>query len=525
MSRNAIALFALTLLVPLTAPALGRTVSIETKTRDVATGTANFAATEFDPARTLIVVIDMWDGHWCKTFTARTANMIPRMNQTLAAARKLGFQVVMAPSDVMDFYEGTRQRKAMQALPRHESLKTVEFHPAAEPAGKDHCECSPEQPCSSKRAWTRQHRDLTIADCDLVCDANNASELLNLCEARGIKAIIYCGVASNMCVCHRDVGMFNMRRHGLKTYFVRDLVESITANGVDPATGKPDATFTPAKGTLRTERYLEAYVAPSLESGQLLTAAGVNSNGPRPHVVIVIADDEYESERTLPEFARERLEPDHRVTILHANPQDRNDVPGLEALYDADLLILSMRRRFLPAPQMDFLERYIRAGKPLIALRVSSAAFGEGSGLARAADGQVVWQNFDEEVLGCRYNTYDPAARDSGSDVWVEQAAVGDPLLNAAKRDKFHTPAWIYRVAPLTSDAQVVLRGSWNEENSPEPVAWKRSTDDRYVFYTSLGHPADYENEDFVNLLSNAVDEALKHAKPGPAAQQAVPAN
>jgi hypothetical protein len=207
------------------------------------------------------------------------------------------------------------------------------------------------------------------------------------------------------------------------------------------------------------------------------------------------------------------------VTILHANPRDRNDVPGLEALYDADLLILSMRRRFLPAPQMDFLERYIRSGKPMIALRVSSAAFGEGSGLSRTADGQVVWQNFDEEILGCRYNTYDPAARDSGSDVWFEQSAADDPLLKATKQDKFHTPAWIYRVAPLAPDAKVVLRGAWDDKNSPEPVAWKRATDDRYVFYTSLGHPADFDNDDFVKLLNNAVDEALARANSGRAAE------
>lgn len=491
--------------------AIGETVSLTAKSRDSNNGSVELGEVAFDPAHTLIVVIDMWDRHWCKTFTARSENMIPRMNASLAAARKLGFQVVMAPSDVMPFYQGAPQRTAMQAIPSHAPYKTIDFQRAAEPRGKDGCECGPHMPCSSQGVWTRQHRDLTIADDDLICDANNAAELLDLCQERKIDAVIYCGVASNMCVCDRSVGMFNMRRHGLNTYFIRDLVESITANGVDPMTGKPDATFTPAKGTQRTEQFLEANVAPSIESEQLLAAAGLDSDDPRPHVAMVIADDEYESERTLPEFAREHLDSAHRVTTLHANPQDRNDVPGLEALYDADLLILSMRRRFLPAPQMDLLERYIRSGKPMIALRVSSAAFGEGSGLARTADGQVVWQNFDEEVLGCRYNTYDPAARESGSDVWIEPTAVNDPLLQSIKTEKFHTPAWIYRVAPLQPDAQVLLSGSWNEENPAEPVAWKRADDGKYVFYTSLGHPADFENDDFVQLLKNAVSEALSH--------------
>ena len=56
------------------------------------------------PARTAVVVIDMWDRHWCKTYTARVANMVPRMNLTLAAARKLGLPVVWTPSDVVAFY-------------------------------------------------------------------------------------------------------------------------------------------------------------------------------------------------------------------------------------------------------------------------------------------------------------------------------------------------------------------------------------------------------------------------------------
>ena len=47
-----------------------------------------------DPARTAVVVIDMWDRHWCTTYTARVGNLVPRMNQTLDAARKLGIQAV-----------------------------------------------------------------------------------------------------------------------------------------------------------------------------------------------------------------------------------------------------------------------------------------------------------------------------------------------------------------------------------------------------------------------------------------------
>ena len=36
-----------------------------------------------------------------------------------------------------------------------------------------------------------------------------------------------------------------------------------------------------------------------------------------------------------------------------------------------------------------------------------------------------------------------------------------------------------------------------------EPVAWVREKDGRRVFYTSLGHPDDFKDENFMRLLTN----------------------
>ena len=41
---------------------------------------------KLDLAKTAIVVIDMWDKHSCKSFTAKLGNMVPRMNPVLDAA-------------------------------------------------------------------------------------------------------------------------------------------------------------------------------------------------------------------------------------------------------------------------------------------------------------------------------------------------------------------------------------------------------------------------------------------------------
>ncbi len=360
-----------------------------------------------EPTKTAVVVVDMWDRHWCTTYTKRVANLVPRMNNTLSAARKLGVQVVFAPSDTIEFYGEYSQRMAMQAIAQHPVPAAVGFDPPPPPGPTGHCECGPGQPCSKGRVWTRQQPTLKIEDDDLIGDCNNGRELLNLCEERGIDTLLYMGVASNMCVLHRSMGIRNTKRHGLRVFVVSDLVEAITANGIGPG-GNPDRNFTPAKGSARVQRHIEQRVAPTVESRQLIAAAGSGpgAEDPRPHIVFVVAEQEYESHRTLPAFAEKHLNRDYRCTFCFAkgnNGSSRNDVPGLDALYDADLLVLSMRRRVLPVVQMDFLERYIRCGKPVVAIRVSVVPFQVKGEIPR---GHVVWDHFDREVLGCNYGVF-----------------------------------------------------------------------------------------------------------------------
>jgi nicotinamidase-related amidase len=489
-----------------TVPRPAASVGLSAQTRDKDGRTVARTIT-IVPAKTAVIVIDMWDRHWCRTFTARVGSLVPRLNATLEACRKLGVQVVMAPSDVVEYYKEAPQRKAMLAIPQHPEPKTIRFDPPGPPKPIDHCECGPRQPCPKGTVWTRQHPGVKIAPADLIADCNNGRELLNLCQERGIDTLLYTGVASNMCVLNRSCGILNMKRHGLRVIVVGDIVEAMTANGIG-ADERPDRNFTPAKGSAMVLPYIEQRIAPSIRSRQLIAAAGLGPADKRPQIVFVAAEKEYDSSKTLPAFAKKYLETDFRCTYLNATGPEEigtDDIPGLEALDDADLLVLSARRRALPVVQMDHLEKFIRAGRPMVALRTSAVAFQTNSA---PRPGCVVWNRFDKEVLGCNYQGYNPKSRQTGCDVWIAPDAAGHPILRGVAAT-FHSPCWIYRQRPLADTTHTLLMGRWSKQDPDEPVAWTNTYQGGRIFYTTLGHPGDFQIEAFNRLLRNAIYWAL----------------
>jgi len=219
-------------------------------------------------------------GHILDTTTSDpAADHWNRYQEDCALARKLGMQVVFAPSDVVDFYKDTPQRKAVLALPKHELPERKHFNPPP-PAwsGTGGCECAPNRPCRFFGAWNRQHPDLRIEDDDLIIDCNKTEELYNLCAERGITTLLYMGVASNMCIINRAAGIKQMTQLHRRCILVRDLSAAISGNGFDPDKNRPDPSLTPESGTRQVLHHLEQYWCPSMDSKDLLKAAKKKSN-------------------------------------------------------------------------------------------------------------------------------------------------------------------------------------------------------------------------------------------------------
>jgi type 1 glutamine amidotransferase len=220
--------------------------------------------------------------------------------------------------------------------------------------------------------------------------------------------------------------------------------------------------------------------------------------------VFVIAEDEYSAKDTLPEFAKTELEGKLHWTPKILQSDSKTDIPGLEAVDRADLLVLFMRRRELPAEQLNHFKKYFEAGKPVVGVRTASHSFQN-------------WLEFDKLVLGCNYGRHYGSGKD-GVKTTITPAsddAMSHPILRGIdlKGGAWESAASLYRVTPLLPGTTPLLNGKWQSEKE-EPVAWTNLHNGGRVFYTSLGHPDDFKDPRFRKLLTNGILWALDKPVP-----------
>ena len=136
----------------------------------------------------------------------------------------------------------------------------------------------------------------------------------------------------------------------------------------------------------------------------LITAASASN------IVIMVVEDpnNYEAPRTMRDFAEKQLRPlGHHITIIDGDKPQPHHFAGLvEALKDADLLVLFSRRRFPPKDQMAAIRAHLAAGKPLLGIRTANHAFIPKP--KEVVDPSLVpWPEFTDEVLGAPNTGYE----------------------------------------------------------------------------------------------------------------------
>jgi nicotinamidase-related amidase len=222
---------------------------------------------EWEAKKTAIIICDMWDKHWCEGASRRVAEMAPRMNEVVKAARAKGVFIIHSPSDTMKFYEGTPQRKrAQQApvatppVPLQRWCKIDLSREAPLPIDDSDGGCDDDPPCKNYTAWKREIPAIEIAEEDAITDS---TEAYNLLQQRGIDNVIVMGVHANMCVLGRPFSIRQMVGEGKNVLLMRDMTDTMYNSRRRPFLNH-------FRGTGLIVQHIERYWCPSITSVDFL---------------------------------------------------------------------------------------------------------------------------------------------------------------------------------------------------------------------------------------------------------------
>jgi type 1 glutamine amidotransferase len=264
---------------------------------------------------------------------------------------------------------------------------------------------------------------------------------------------------------------------------------------------------------------------------------GKEGAGKGKHIVLISGDQEYRSEEAIPQLAK-ILATNHgfKCTVLFTvDPKDGtinpliNNIPGLEALKTADLMVIFTRFLNLPDDQMKHIADYVAAGKPVIGLRTSTHAFNgipAKSEYARFNNGSNVkgWEGgFGKQVLGEQWVNHHGAHGKEGTRGIFAKGEENHPILKGIKDGEIFGLTDVYTVhLPLSGDSKSLIMGMVTETLMPDskavegkkndpmmPVAWTKTykgENDKSgrVFTTTMGASQDLDFEATRRMIVNA---------------------
>jgi type 1 glutamine amidotransferase len=266
---------------------------------------------------------------------------------------------------------------------------------------------------------------------------------------------------------------------------------------------------------------------------------GSDGPGKGKHIVLVSGDEEYRSEEALPQLAK-ILSQHHgfKCTVVFAidpktgeiNPNVNNNIPGLEALDNADLMIIATRFRNLPDDQMKHVVDFVEAGKPVIGMRTATHAFSISGGAYK----DYKWHGeskggFGKQVLGETWVAHHGGHGSESTRGILVKEQKDHPILRGLKDGDIWGPSDVYTVTlPLPGDSQPLVLGQVvagmkfddaplaGKKNDPMmPVAWTKTYEGKdgkkaRIFTTTMGAATDLEAAGTRRLIVNAVYWATK---------------
>ncbi len=233
---------------------------------------------------------------------------------------------------------------------------------------------------------------------------------------------------------------------------------------------------------------------------QWLTFTG---NADKPNIVLVSGDEEYRSEEALPQLAK-ILSTHHgfNCTVLFAqdpeapgivNPNHLHNIPGLEKLNDADLMVIFTRFRSLPDDQMQHINNYLKSGKPVLGIRTSTHAFkfkdsgmddSQWSHYGNYYEGEDEWnEGFGRLVLGEKWISHHGHHKHQSTRGVPAPGQETHPIWNGIEAGEIWGPTDVYGVRlPLPGDSQPIVMGQVinraGEYDEEDPLYGMKPTDD-----------------------------------------------
>jgi nicotinamidase-related amidase len=217
------------LLIVIAVSLFGQEVSVNLRSRmEPYKGSGQWQEVQFrqslEAKKTAIVICDVWDKHWCKGATQRVAELAPAIDRLIGVARSRNILIIHAPSETMEFYKDTPERKAVLAIPAATPPAPLDLASPALPIDDSDGGCDTPGDKSHK-AWSRQHAAIRIAEPDLISD--KGAEVYSALRSRGITRLLVTGVHTNMCILNRGFAIKQMTKWGIRCILVRDLTDAM----------------------------------------------------------------------------------------------------------------------------------------------------------------------------------------------------------------------------------------------------------------------------------------------------------
>ena len=274
-----------------------------------------------------------------------------------------------------------------------------------------------------------------------------------------------------------------------------------------------------------------------------VTYFGEDGPGVGKHIVFVTGDEEYRSEEGMPQIAK--ILSHHygfRCTVLFAidpdsgqiDPENQQNIPGMDQLNYADLMVVFTRFRDLPKEQMAPFVKYVESGRPMIGLRTATHAFDMKDHREFL---EYSWRNpvrkggFGKSVLGETWVAHHGGHGSESTRGILSSDSKNHPILRGIKDGDIWDPSDVYTVRlPLPEGTETLVFGQVVggmdfsdppaepkkrgdevvDKNDPMmPLAWVRhyetkSGETARVFTTTMGASQAFVHEGSRRLIVNA---------------------